>query len=60
MATRRVRRVTLTEQRLASTQTDLLAAQEMAATLYEENAKKDAQIVDLETAVSGLYEGSAK
>ena len=60
MATRRARRVTLTEQRLASTQTDLLAAQELAATLYEENAKKDAQIVDLETAVSGLYEGSAK
>ena len=60
MATRRARRITLTEQRLASTQTDLLAAQEMAATLYEENAKKDAQIVDLETAVSGLYEGSAK
>lgn len=60
MATRRVRRVTLTEQRLASTQTDLLAAQEMAASLYEQNAKKDTEIADLQAAVATLYEGSAK
>lgn len=60
MATRRARRVTLTEQRLASTQTDLLAAQELAASLYEQNAKKDTKITDLQAAVSALYEGSAK
>ena len=59
MATRRARRVTLTEQRLASTQTDLLAAQEMAASLYEQNAKKDTAITDLQAAVASLYEGSA-
>ena len=60
MATRRARRVTLTEQRLASTQTDLLAAQELAASLYEQNAKKDTEITDLQAAVATLYEGSAK
>lgn len=60
MATRRARRVTLTEQRLASTQTDLLAAQELAASLYEQNAKKDTKITDLQAAVATLYEGSAK
>ena len=60
MATRRARRITLTEQRLASTQTDLLAAQEMAASLYEQNAKKDTEITDLQAAVATLYEGSAK
>lgn len=60
MATRRARRITLTEQRLASTQTDLLAAQEMAASLYEQNAEKDTEITDLQAAVATLYEGSAK
>ena len=60
MATRRARRVTLTEQRLASTQTDLQAAQELAASLYEQNAKKDTEITDLQAAVATLYEGSAK
>ena len=60
MATRRARRVTLTEQRLASTQTDLLAAQELAASLYEQNAKKDTEITNLQAAVATLYEGSAK
>ena len=60
MATRRARRVTLTEQRLASTQTDLLAAQVLAASLYEQNAKKDTEITDLQAAVATLYEGSAK
>ena len=60
MATRRARRITLTEQRLASTQTDLLAAQELAASLYEQNAKKDTEITDLQAAVATLYEGSAK
>ena len=60
MATRRARRVTLTEQRLASTQTDLLAAQVLAASLYEQNAKKDTKITYLQAAVATLYEGSAK
>lgn len=60
MATRRVRRITLTEQRLASTQADLLAAQELSASLYEQNAKKDTEITDLQAAVATLYEGSAK
>lgn len=60
MATRRARRVTLTEQRLASTQTDLLAAQELAASLYEQNAKKDTKITDLQAAIATLYEGGAK
>ena len=60
MATRRARRVTLTEQRLASTQTDLLAAQVLAASLYEQNAKIDTKITDLQAAVATLYEGSAK
>lgn len=60
MAIRRARRVTLTEQRLASTQTDLLAAQELAASLYEQNAKKYTEITDLQAAVATLYEGSAK
>lgn len=60
MATRRARRITLTEQRLASTQTDLLAAQELAASLYEQNAKKDTEITDLQAAVATLYEGGAK
>ena len=60
MATRRARRITLTEQRLASTQTDLLAAQELAASLYEQNAKKDTEITDLQAAIATLYEGSAK
>ena len=58
MATRRVRRITLTEQRLASTQADLLAAQELSASLYEQNAKKDTEITDLQAAVASLYEGS--
>lgn len=60
MATRRVRRITLTEQRLASTQADLLAAQELSASLYEQNAKKDTEITDLQAAIATLYEGSAK
>ena len=60
MGIRFTRPVTLTEIRMSKSQTDLLAAQELAATLYEENAKKDARIVDLETVVSGLYEGSVK
>ena len=60
MATRRSRRITLTEQRLASTQADLLAAQELSASLYEQNAKKDTEITDLQAAVATLYEGSAK
>ena len=60
MATRRSRRITLTEQRLASTQADLLAAQELSASLYEQNAKKDTEITDLQAAIATLYEGSAK
>lgn len=60
MAIRIVRSVTLTEQRLAKAQKDLLASQELAATLYEQNAAKDTGIVDLQAAVATLYEGSAK
>lgn len=59
MAMHRARRTTLTEQRLASTQKDLLAAQELAAALYEQNAAKDTEITDLQAAVASLYEGSA-
>jgi hypothetical protein len=59
MGIHKSRRPTITEQRLASTQQDLLAAQELAASLYEQNAAKDTKITDLQAAVASLYEGSA-
>lgn len=43
-------------QRIAEQQEDLLAAQEVAAELYEANAKKDEEILDLQAAVAEMYE----
>jgi len=38
---------------------DLMATQETAALLYEENAAKDEQIADMEDMIAQLYEGGA-
>ena len=38
---------------------DLMATQETAAMLYEENAAKDEQIADMEDMIAQLYEGGA-
>ena len=60
MGIRFTRPVTLAEIRMSKSQKDLLAAQELAAHLYEQNASKDAAIADLQSAVAALYEGSVK
>lgn len=39
---------------------DLMATQETAAMLYEENAAKDAQIADMGEMIAELYEGGAQ
>ena len=54
------RRLKEANQTIATQKQQLLDAQEMAASLYEQNAKKDTEITDLQAAVATLYEGSAK
>ena len=54
------RRLKEANQTIATQKQRLLDTQEMAASLYEQNAKKDTEITDLQAAVATLYEGSAK
>ena len=54
------RRLKEANQTIATQKQQLLDAQEMAASLYEQNAKKYTEITDLQAAVATLYEGSAK
>ena len=54
------RRLKEANQTIATQKQQLLDTQEMAASLYEQNAKKDTEITDLQAAVATLYEGSAK
>ena len=54
------RRLKEANQTIATQKQQLLDAQEMAASLYEQNAEKDTEITDLQAAVATLYEGSAK
>ena len=57
---RRERKPTLLETRLAKAQKDLLDSQQLAATLYEQNAAKDQAISDLQQLTAAIYEGSVK
>ena len=54
------RRLKEANQTIATQKQQLLDTQEMAASLYEQNAKKYTEITDLQAAVATLYEGSAK
>ena len=54
------RRLKEANQTIATQKQQLLDTQELAAYLYEQNAKKDTEITDLQAAVATLYEGSAK
>lgn len=54
------RRLKEANQTIATQKQRLLDTQEMAASLYEQNAKKDTEITDLQAAIATLYEGSAK
>ena len=48
-----------TENAIKALSEDLIATQETAAMLYEENAAKDEQIADMEDMIAQLYEGGA-
>lgn len=54
------RRLKEANQTIATQKQQLLDTQEMDASLYEQNAKKDTEITDLQAAIATLYEGSAK
>ena len=54
------RRLKEANQTIATQKQQLLDTQEMAASLYEQKAKKDTEITDLQAAIATLYEGSAK
>ena len=53
---RKDKRQELRDHSLENLQTSVDGAQQMAASLYEENVKKDEQILSLQELVTSLYE----
>lgn len=53
---RKDKRQELRDHSIADLQTSVEGAQQMAASLYEESAKKDEQILNLQELITSLYE----